>query len=393
MIESTPLPNLCHSRQALPAPGTLHDCDSCGRRVSRDQALACRVKGPVPEISRAELGGPCFARSAITRSEECSCGAVVGKRNCWATGKECVMTNRDRELVQLGTVCENCTVRPAPRRKWITLAEQGEDAVRLAGMLAGRCTSVIGVARSGLVAATAVAMLLHVPLVVLRENERDLISCGHGWRLGSISDASKLDLGESPVVIDDTTCSGGSAENIRSILDSLAIVARFAVIYYDPLSRVVPDVYVRELQRPHVLQWNIGNSVYTDHMVWDMDGVICEDCPPEYDDDGRRYLDWLRHARPLCLPRRSPITIATGRREQYRRETMAWLLTHGVKVAGLHMHSDGERSGRSIVDHKIAACREFIAARPGQLALAMLESDPRQAVAIESAVGLPVFHC
>ena len=274
------------------------------------------------------------------------------------------------------------------RRAWITTTEMIQDTLRLVPELTGY-TAIIGVARSGLTPATLLAQMLHLPLYILRQTSEDIIHAGHGWRLHG----REIEL-TKPLLVDDTIGSGTSMESSLRICVANNIQARICVVYQHPAGSIKADHFAAYLPNPHILEWNVGNSPYSDRIVWDMDGLICEDCPPECDDDGDRYLDWLRTVQPRCLLRRSRITIATGRREKWRAETLRWLDRHGVQ-AELFMHADGERTFESIVRHKATICRQFPDSAPHGYdhAIAMMESDPHQAHAIEAEIGRPVWHC
>lgn len=281
---------------------------------------------------------------------------------------------------QLNRAKRSPAKKPATQaQKWISLSDLSTDAMQLASTVSGKVDCIIGVARSGLTPATIVATMLHLPLLVLRQSEGDIIEAGHGWRLA----AKEY---KSPLVIDDTSCTGASLARIRKVVEQAEISPKYAVVYYDKQSKETVDYFVKELPRPHVLEWNIANSVYASQMLWDMDGVICEDCPPELDDDGEKYAGWLASVRPKCLPRRSKVRIVTGRREKWRPQTEAWLAKHGV-VAELIMHPDGERTGKSIIQHKADAVLKF-AIGP----VAMLESDAQQARRIQEITGKSVWY-
>lgn len=286
--------------------------------------------------------------------------------------------------------CQECPDRVdhSARRKWITNSELVADTLSLIPPLCGY-DSIIGVARSGLTPAALLAQMLHRPLYMLRQTDNDIVHAGHGWRLCG----QKISLGRA-LLVDDTIGSGLSIQRALNIAANLGVECDTCVIYQHPEAGYQARHFAKYLPNPHVLEWNVGNSPYSDRIVWDMDGLICEDCPPECDDDGPRYLDWMRSVKPKCPTRRSRITIATGRREKWRSETLAWLDRHGIQ-ANLRMHADGDRTFDSIVSHKSRICEEFPATAPhgADHAVAMLESDPLQARAIELKIGRPVWHC
>lgn len=344
----------------------------------------------------AEL--PCSMRGLQLEAKACGCGGAdsVPVFRCHAApNTRCVVLRSNRGRVARASgcevrACEECPLRldSSQRRKWITNGELVQDTLTLIPRLVGY-QSIIAVARSGLTPATILAQMLHLPLYILRQTPGDIIHAGHGWRLHG----RQIELAK-PLLVDDTIGSGVSLRRALEVATAQGVTCDTCVIYQHPKAELQATHCARYLPNPHVLEWNVGNSPYSDRIVWDMDGLICEDCPPECDDDGGRYLDWLRSVQPRCLTRRSRITIATGRREKWRAETLAWLDRYGVR-ADLRMHADGDRTFESIVSHKARICAEFPDTAPHghDHSIAMLESDPHQAPAIERLVGRPVWHC
>jgi hypothetical protein len=87
----------------------------------------------------------------------------------------------------------------------------------------------------------------------------------------------------------------------------------------------------------------------------DLDGVICEDCPPGVDGDEEKYRRWLTNAKPYLIPNFEFDTIISSRLEKYRAETEKWLQLHGVKYKELvlwNLESKKERKGQH-AQHKV----------------------------------------
>ena len=105
----------------------------------------------------------------------------------------------------------------------------------------------------------------------------------------------------------------------------------------------------REKGMPVLFRHVSNSSGILRSSTWDMDGVICEECPIAADDDGPAYLEFLQNARPFFPPRPHTIPlIVTARMETYRPQTEAWLRRHGVKWDRLvmgHWSSLDERNG------------------------------------------------
>lgn len=221
---------------------------------------------------------------------------------------------------------------------WLGLDDLARDSLALSQMIDPSFDVIVGVARSGMTPANIVSTLLHKPVVALRQTLGDLVEVGNGWRLGGHSHVA-ADGKAKAVVIDDTVMTGNSFAHVGPMVRERFSEVTFAALYVNPKARVKPDIWVRDLPWPHILEWNVFNSVLSPNCALDFDGILCDDCPPDMDDDGDRYIEFIRNARPKYLPRKCPVPlVVTARLEKYRSETEAWLRRHGVKVYNLVMH-------------------------------------------------------
>jgi hypoxanthine phosphoribosyltransferase len=271
--------------------------------------------------------------------------------------------------------------------RWITAAQFANDVKAFASKVPNDITAIAGVARSGLSAATMLSMYLHLPLLAIRQTLNDVIEAGNGWRLGG---SSHIKPQGKVLVVDDTCMSGNSFRQVLPIMRGWN--ATTAAIYCNPAAALKPDMWHTELKWPHMLEWNIFNSVLSPNMALDFDGVLCHDPSREQDDDGPRYLDFIRNARPLYLPRKAPVPlIVTARVERYRAETENWLRRHGVQWHRLVMHpaaTTRERERHSMADYKAQHFGAWAKIhRPRPAPLMFVESDPRQARQIHERTG------
>lgn len=272
--------------------------------------------------------------------------------------------------------------------EFVTTAKLMEDAKALASMLPEDTSLIVGVARSGLTVANMVAMLLHRPIEIVRQSNGDVIDGGHGWRLTGNTTANG-----PVVVIDDTCMSGNSLKHVMPIVRKTHPNAIAAAVYCNPQARQKPDIWVRDLPWPHLLEWNLFNSILSPNMAVDFDGILCHDPPtPADDDDGPRYERFLRDTKPLYLARKVPIPlIVTARVEKYRPQTEAWLKRYGVKCSKLVMApwpTSAERRRHDMAAFKAEHYRSFIAQhRRGLKPPLFVESDPHLAARIAKMSG------
>ena len=211
------------------------------------------------------------------------------------------------------------------------------DILNLVSKIPPDVTAIAGVARSGLSAATMLSMYLHLPMVTIRQTMNDVVQTGNGWRLGGSKHVNPKT--EKILVVDDTVMTGNSIKAIRPLVSREFGNAIYAAVYVNPRANVKPDIWSVDLPWPHILEWNVFNSILSPSAAMDFDGILCHDCPPGSDDDGPRYLDFIRNAKPLYVPRRCSVPlIVTARIEKYRTETEAWLRRHGIVFHRLVMH-------------------------------------------------------
>ena len=121
----------------------------------------------------------------------------------------------------------------------------------------------------------------------------------------------------------------------------------------------------------------------------DIDGVLCENPTPEENDDGEKYIEFLRNARPKYVPTKKIGYLITSRLEKYRAETEYWLKKHGVEYDQLIMcpyQTAEERRRRG--NHAIIKAIVY-SQLPGTVLF--VESERWQAIEIARRTFKPVF--
>lgn len=241
---------------------------------------------------------------------------------------------------------------------------------------------IVGIPRSGMIPASILSTYLQMPLATL---EGYLAGIVHG-RSGKAAPSS-----DRVLLIDDTSNKGGAMARAVAMLNGKAkTITRCAVFgpyqVEDPAQII--DVWFEDCRGPRGFAWNMWKHARLTRWGFDFDGVLCRDPSKAENDDGPRYLEFLRTAEPLFLPTRPIGHIVTGRLEKYRGECEAWLKRHGVEYLQLHMmqhETKAERmaaGGRGQWKANIArevGCEMFI------------ESCPKQASIITNKAGIPVW--
>lgn len=357
--------------------------------------LAARKAGaPVPPMDpnrRAELRRtlavirtPCAHRGAengragcggakLYRCERHAC-TVIPSGKCLDAARTC--TECPDYAPARSATAPRAAADPLPQFSWVSTSQLVADAVLLAGVLPPDCAGIVGVPRSGMIAASAIAAHLHLPLYTLGKDGP--VSVGAGSRGGSLYRAA------GPLaVVDDTVYGGGAMQRARRAMGGRPAV--FAAVYVRPEAAGAVDAFARELPSPHLLEWNLfnngpfaglaANPWYRAGVALDLDGVIVHD-----KDSGGPV------GSPYLVPRTHPVKlIVTGRREKHRAETESLLRSLGVRWERLEMYPDSEPWGSEErwAKHKArfygaSACGLYV------------ESCPIQAQLIHQLTGKPV---
>ena len=274
--------------------------------------------------------------------------------------------------------------------RFITSTQLQTDILTLLSKIPSDVTAIAGVARSGLSVATMLSMYLHLPMITIRQTLNDIVDTGNGWRLGGSKHVNPKQ--GKVLVVDDTVMTGNSIKAIRPLVQRELGDHLFAAVYVNPAAKLKPDIWAVDLPWPHLLEWNVFNSVLSSSYALDFDGILCHDCPVGSDDDGEKYLEFIQNAKPLYVPRRTPIPlIVTARIEKYRQPTLEWLARHKIDVVQLFMHpasSLRERQRDNIAAYKARHFSDWMRAyRPRVGPQMFFESEDHQARNIAQLSG------
>ncbi|MEL7049108.1 MAG: phosphoribosyltransferase family protein [Pseudomonadota bacterium] len=246
---------------------------------------------------------------------------------------------------------------------------------------------VVGIPRSGLLAANLLCLHLNTPLTDLDSYlEGRIYGTGFTKPDCQLSDGKKLNV----LILDDSISSGRSMAEardqvLRSRPDDNHI---FAAVYGLWPDHKPCDFVFEELPLPRLFQWNWMHHKCLKDACLDIDGVLCHDPTREQNDDSHGYVEFLENAAPLFLPSRKVKALVTSRLEKYRPQTEAWLRKNGVEYENLIMldlPSHEERRKRQVHGQFKA---EYYGSSDATL---FVESELRQAQVIQRVTQKPVL--
>lgn len=274
-----------------------------------------------------------------------------------------------------------------------SIAQLSDQLVQWSKRLPRDIDLIVGIPRSGLLAANILATYLNLPLADI-----DGFIEGRCYRTGrtkpqslnaqdvSAPDAhlTFLDVPRRVLVIDDTVSTGRSLREVRERIETAGLPhhVEYAAVYALPNRTEEVDHYCEVLTSPRVFEWNMFHQpFFLADACLDMDGVICANPPHGEDDDGERYLRFLNDTRPYLIPSVEVGWIVTSRLERYRPQTEAWLREHGVRYRELIMLDYPDAASRKSM-RIYSANKADVYRKTG--ARLFIESDIRQAVEIAS---------
>lgn len=247
---------------------------------------------------------------------------------------------------------------------------------------------IVGVPRSGMVPAYMIGQDLNISVCTFDELVNNS-KTSRGNRILNSRELKTTHDAKRILVVEDAFGGGQRfMEKIASLPTKIRKKVTTLAIYSATVSPAV-DIYFEHVPYPRVFEWNIlHHDIYTSQACYDMDGVLCEDPTPEQNDDGVRYMKFIKNSRPKYVPTYTIKTIITSRLEKYRKPTETWLKKNGIKYENLLM-LDGytaEERVRSGIHGKFKA-QEYAK----DVYSLFVESNFNQALEINQLTGKPVY--
>ncbi len=328
-------------------------------------ALPCIHEGPI--ISTCGSCGIGSGPAELRHRRQCSHKHAIGEDQ-----DGCTRTFVSKQFV----ACDKCRYYQTGPLEWLSTRKLADETVRLLlPKLPPNLGAICGVPRSGLIPASILATLLHLPLYTLEGGEMKPV--GHGGRGFTIQWGG--DRNGPILLVDDTIYTGGSMVRARAKLAGKDVLC--AAMYVKPEAKGVVDFYGRLLPSPHMIEWchfasgmlvgNAKNRLLHGGFALDFDGILCQDGNPQQP----RFL-----SRGVVIPH-----IITGRGEGHRQATLDWMARFGMKVDRLTMRpSEVGTDWESIAKWKGGVFDQSPEA-------IYIESDPSQAKLISKIAGKPVI--
>lgn len=247
---------------------------------------------------------------------------------------------------------------------------------------------VVGVPRSGMIAALIIAELLNKPCGCL---------CPDGFfsvLSGGIRQPIAKRVPCKALIVEDVVNTGYSMESVRAAVGCWRgdwDITLMAVYVEGEKSKNKVNLYLQDNYNPAdpdwFYEWNILHHSKSDRHLWDIDGLLCKN-PPD-DHDTAAYEAYISNPLPMVIPTYPVGGFVTYRLERYRAVTQDWLKRQGIKYQQLVMFPADDRDTRNAQMSPVIFKANIYRSLP-QFKL-FVESDASQAELISAASGKPVY--
>lgn len=268
-----------------------------------------------------------------------------------------------------------------------SVSELNADTRRLARELPTDIGLVVGVPRSGLLAANLLCLNLDVPMTDVEGLcEGRILQTGYRY-----DGAQSLDDVGTVLVLDDSVDTGREMTRTKERLEGMDFPfdIEYGAVYISSQGHQYVDHWADVVGKPRVFEWNLMHHPILEYCCVDIDGILCRDPTRAENDDGPRYREYLRTVEPRVVPTEKIGWLVTCRLERYRDETEAWLDDVGVEYDNLVMMDLPSKEERQRRNNHAEYKAQVYESTGAEL---FIESSPKQAAEICERTNRPV-HC
>jgi orotate phosphoribosyltransferase len=273
--------------------------------------------------------------------------------------------------------------------RYRSVADLDDDIVEWLPRLPRDLELIVGIPRSGLLAANLLALHLNLPMTDVEGLIAGrVLQPGPRYAAGV---AGLLDKPANILVVDDSVLFGSQLETVKKRITAahLSHAVRYAALYPAPGSQRHVDFFFEIVKTPRCFEWNLMHHPWIlSKTCMDIDGVLCRDPTPAENDDGPEYQRFLQSADRRYLPSAPVRWLVTSRLEKYRTATEGWLAANGVEYGELMMMEYPDMDARRAAN-AYSSFKASIYNRTG--AILFVESSALLAAEIARLSGKSVF--
>lgn len=269
--------------------------------------------------------------------------------------------------------------------QFITYKDFIADSVQWCANLPKDFKYVIGIPRSGMLIASIIAEWLNIPLGTITNSGKSIVLMGGEKCKPQDKIKGKI------LVVDDSINWGKTINKIKQLFKQKNdFKFYYGALYYTKQSKQFIDYGFKEVKQPRVFEWNLFHHPILTLSCVDIDGVLSEDPTDEQNDDGPKYLKFLKEVKPKYIPTFKIHTLVTCRLEKYRKVTENWLKKYNIKYKRLIMMDYPTKDDRMKANEYIKYKADVY--RKATETILFIESEGWQAEGIAKITGKRTLH-
>lgn len=249
---------------------------------------------------------------------------------------------------------------------------------------------IVGVPKSGLIAANMISLHLNLPLTDIDSLLEDKIY-NSGITKKRENWVTKPEDARRILIVDDSSASGDALKQVMKKICNSKYKDKiiYLVIFVTNQTKDLPDMYFDLCPLPRMFEWNYMHHELLKQACVDIDGVLCQDPTDEENDDGQKYIEFISNVKPRVIPTKKIKYLVTTRLEKYRKYTEKWLSKNNIKYEKLIMMDLPSKEERIRLGNHGNYKGEQYKVLPD--AIIFIESNEHQAQIIANVSGKDVF--
>ena len=250
---------------------------------------------------------------------------------------------------------------------------------------------VVGVPRSGLLVATIISLLINKPLTDLNGLFENRI-IGNGTTKNKQDFINDVHSCKKILIVEDSVATGNSIIKCKETINGLGLSGCdfiYLAAYVTQKNKDLVDIYFEVVEWPRLFQWNLfHNKTILEKTCFDIDGVLCSDPSESENDDGERYINFIKTAKPKLVPSCRIGYVVSSRLLKYQEETKQWLVKNGINYDELFMLDSTAKERKEKNLHATFKAEIYKRLKDSVL---FVESDESQAKEINRITKKPVY--
>jgi uncharacterized HAD superfamily protein/hypoxanthine phosphoribosyltransferase len=248
---------------------------------------------------------------------------------------------------------------------------------------------VVGIPRSGMLIALMIGLELNKLTIQFSDLLDKNFKNNYSSRMNAIKQNNDRKL--KIIICDDSINTSETIKKIKNQIEVTGLNNLYEIHYFAAYatkkSKDNIDLYFELIEQPRIFEWNLFHHEYGKNFLWDFDGVFCNDPSDLENDDGEKYLNFLKYAEPKIIPSKPIGMIVSARLEKYREQSIDWLKKNSINYSTLFLLNSTAELRKKNSLHKIFKAEVYSRTN----SLLFIESDIQQASWIYEKTQKPVY--